>query len=301
MPASSPSSRDQPLGLVGVGLLGTALAERLSAGGFRVMGFDLVPERLADLTRLGGVVAADPADVFRQCDRVLLSLPSHREVTTLFAQHAGGLRAGTVVIDTTTGDPASSETLAAELAVRGVTYLDVTVSGSSAQARAGTAVLMVGGEAAAYAGCADVFAAISADVFRTGVAGTGARMKLATNLVLGLNRAVLAEGLALAEVLGLDLPQTLAVLRSCPAYSRAMDTKGEKMLQRDFSPEARLAQHHKDVRLIVAAGIAAGLPMPLSRAHDRILSEAEAAGFGALDNSAVIEVLRQRTARGGAS
>jgi 3-hydroxyisobutyrate dehydrogenase-like beta-hydroxyacid dehydrogenase len=119
-------------------------------------------------------------------------------------------------------------------------------------------------------------------------------MKLVTNLVLGLNRAVLAEGLALAAALKLDLSATLAIMRRGPAYSRAMDTKGDKMIRGDFTPEARLSQHLKDVRLIIEAGEAGGLPMPLSKVHRGVLEQAEASGFGGQDNSAIIRVLGPR-------
>ncbi len=119
-------------------------------------------------------------------------------------------------------------------------------------------------------------------------------MKLALNLVLGLNRAVLAEGLTFAEALGLDPQVALAVLQAGPAWSRVMETKGAKMLRRDFVPEARLSQHLKDVRLILAAGERAGAPLPLSALHQELLERAEAAGFGAADNSAVIEAWRSR-------
>ena len=80
-------------------------------------------------------------------------------------------------------------------------------------------------------------------------------------------------------------------MRGGPAYSRIMDRKGGKMLTGDFSPEARLSQHLKDVRLIVERGREAGLPMPFSTTHRSVLESAEAAGLGALDNSAIIQVL----------
>ena len=150
---------------------------------------------------------------------------------------------------------------------------------------------MVGGDAETFAACSDIFALIGSQTFYTGPPGTGARMKLVTNLVLGLNRAALAEGLAFAESIGLDPALSLAVMRGSLAYSRIMDTKGERMVRRDFAPDARLSQHLKDVRLIVDIGRRAGLPMPLSAAHRAVLEEAEAAGYGELDNSAVIKIL----------
>ncbi|MBI5692487.1 MAG: NAD(P)-dependent oxidoreductase [Verrucomicrobia bacterium] len=280
-----------PLGLIGIGLLGSVLAQRLLAGGFRVVGHDLDPTRRDLLARDGGEAVADSGEVFRRCRRILLSLPSHREVTEVLTAHASTLQSGSILIDTTTGDPASAAALAHGLAVRGITYLDATVSGSSAQVRDGIAILMVGGNAAAFQDCADLFSKLGGEAYHTGGPGTGAKMKLVTNVVLGLNRAALAEGLALARGLGLDAEQAFAIMSRGPAYSRVMDRKGEKMLRGDFAPEARLSQHLKDVRLILQQGQAAGLPMPLSETHRRLLEAAEAAGLGALDNSAIIQVL----------
>jgi 3-hydroxyisobutyrate dehydrogenase-like beta-hydroxyacid dehydrogenase len=288
---STPASSPRPLGLVGIGLLGSVFAERLLARGFAVCGYDLDGVRGEEFARQGGEVLPDAGAVFARGGRILLSLPSHREVEAVLARHGSHLRAGTLLIDTTTGDPAKSEAIAATLATRGVCYLDATVSGSSAQVRAGQGVFMVGGEGTAFAACADIFAALGGSAQHTGGSGTGARMKLVTNLVLGLNRAALAEGLALARGLGLDAAQALSLMRQGAAYSRIMDGKGEKMLRGDFTPEARLSQHLKDVRLILEHGRAAGLPMPLSTVHQMVLESAEAAGLGGLDNSAIIQVL----------
>src|SRR5262249_5035308 len=112
---------------------------------------------------------------------------------------------------------------------------------------------------------------------------------LVVNLVLGLNRAVLAEGLSFARACGIAPAEALAVLKASAAYSRAMDAKGEKMLNEDFSPEARLSQHLKDVRLILASAAARAAPVPLSEVHRQLLEKAEGAGYGDADNSAVIK------------
>ena len=272
--------------------MGGAFAARLLRGGFAVVGCDLDPACRQALVALGGRSVATAGEVLKHCDRVILSLPSHREVGQVMAANGAVLSSGHIIIDTTTGDPEHSEALAADLAPRGVTYLDATISGNSAQVREGAAVVMVGGDADAFAACADLFEKLGGESFHTGASGTGAKMKLVTNLVLGLNRAALAEGLALGEAIGLDPDLTLHVMRRCPAYSRAMDAKGEKMIRSEFSPDARLSQHLKDVRLMLELGAQAGLPMTLSAAHRAILEQAEAAGLGALDNSALIQVLR---------
>lgn len=120
-------------------------------------------------------------------------------------------------------------------------------------------------------------------------------MKLAVNLVLGLHRAVLAEGLAFAEACGLDPRQTLEILKSGPAASRVMDVKGEKMLTGDFALEARLSQHLKDVRLILDAGRAARSPLPLSTLHAELLQALVERGCGDLDNSAIRKAFERST------
>jgi 3-hydroxyisobutyrate dehydrogenase-like beta-hydroxyacid dehydrogenase len=278
--------------------MGGAFASRLLRGGFAVVGCDIDASARTGLTQQGGTSVSTASEVLERCDRVILSLPSHREVGQVITAAKGVFRSGQIIIDTTTGDPEHTEAIAAELAAQGVTYLDATISGNSAQVREGAAVVMVGGDAAAFAACSDVLAKLGCESFHTGPSGSGARMKLVTNLVLGLNRAALAEGLALGEAIGLDPELTLRVMRRSPAYSRAMDVKGEKMIRSEFSPDARLSQHLKDVRLMLELGAQAGLPMILSAAHRSILEQAEAAGLGALDNSALIQVLRGLTAKG---
>ena len=152
---------------------------------------------------------------------------------------------------------------------------------------------MVGGAPEVVERVTELLSALARQTRHVGPCGYGARMKLVTNLVLGLNRAALAEGLVLAERLGLELPATLAVLQESAAYSRAMDTKGQKMIDGDFTPQARLSQHLKDVRLMLAAAQQAQQALPLSEAHRRLLEWAESLGLGGLDNSAVFQALER--------
>ena len=123
-------------------------------------------------------------------------------------------------------------------------------------------------------------------------------MKLVTNLVLGLNRAALAEALNYASTLGLDLSMTLRLLRESMSYSRIMDTKGEKMITGDFAPQARLAQHLKDVQLMLADGQRLSARLPLTETHRRLLEEAVEMGLGELDNSAIIRAFHGQRERG---
>jgi 3-hydroxyisobutyrate dehydrogenase-like beta-hydroxyacid dehydrogenase len=281
------SSRAQ-IGLIGLGLVGDALSARFAAAGFSVVGFDIDPQRQGTADSADAVAAA--------CRRIVLSLPNS-DVVAAVVDAMPHLSAGSVLIDTTTGDPEDAAALGARLAQRGICYLDAEIGGSSRQVRERDAIVLCGGERAVYEECADIFACFARRTFHLGSWGAGARMKLALNLVLGLNRAALAEGLTFAEALGLDPEIALGVLQAGPSWSRVMETKGAKMLHRDFAPEARLSQHLKDVRLILAAGERAGVALPLSTLHRELLERVEAAGFGAADNSAVIQAWRSREDR----
>jgi 3-hydroxyisobutyrate dehydrogenase-like beta-hydroxyacid dehydrogenase len=281
------------VGLIGLGLMGTALAERFAGGNLRVLGYDVDARRRSVLMGGGGgsaCVAADTAGVFAGCDRVVLSLPTSDIVRRVLDDVSESLRAGQLVIDTTTGSPDDAAEVGRQLAARGVDYVNATISGSSEQVRTRQVIVMAGGEASAVGRCRDLFNLFARRTFHVGPWGGGAMMKLVTNLVLGLNRAALAEGLAFARALDLDLEQTLEVLRESMAYSRIMDTKAQKMINADFSPQAKLSQHLKDVRLMLETGGKVGAKLPLSDTHRALLEAAEAAGYGELDNSAVIRV-----------
>ncbi|MEO8026266.1 MAG: NAD(P)-dependent oxidoreductase [Bryobacteraceae bacterium] len=276
------------VGLIGVGLVGTALARRLLAAGYAVSGFDVAQAQLDGFAAMNGRPAASAAEVAAGQSKVILSLPDSEIGSAVIAEITPHLAPQSIVIDTTTGDPDQIAGFAAALASRGVHYIDAALGGSSNHVAAGEAVAICGARADVFADCRDLLSVFAARCFHVGPCGAGARMKLVMNLVLGLNRAVLAEGLSYAHASGVDPAVALEVLKSGPAYSRAMDVKGPKMLTGDFALEARLSQHLKDVRLILETGRRSGAYLPLSSVHRSLLESAEASGFGGVDNSAVI-------------
>jgi 3-hydroxyisobutyrate dehydrogenase-like beta-hydroxyacid dehydrogenase len=277
-----------PIGLIGVGLLGTALAERMLTAGHKLVGYDANPARLAALPEIGATPT--PREVAATCSTIVLCLPDSHIVAAVVAELGDHLKSGSLLIDATTGDPDDTIRLVAELRSRNVGYVDATIAGSSEQARRGEAVVLVGGASSDVERAQPILKSWSAKRFHLGPPGSGARMKLVVNLVLGLNRAVLAEGLSLAEACGISPAAALEVLKATPAYSSAMDTKGPKMVARDFSPQARLAQHLKDVRLIRDLAARHGAITPLSDAHEELLLRAVALGLADADNSAVLGV-----------
>jgi 3-hydroxyisobutyrate dehydrogenase-like beta-hydroxyacid dehydrogenase len=282
------------VGVIGLGLMGAALAERLLEGGYEVRVYNRTRHKADPLIARGAQWSDNPLTI---CKRVLISLYTTDTVEELLAQMDQGLNAGQILIDTTTGNPEQTAALGARLAKRGVKYLDAPISGSSEQTRRREVTTIVGGPREAFEACRDVFDCFSRKTFHVGPCGSAAKMKLVSNLVLGLNRAALAEGLAFAQAIGLEAKKTLEVLMGSMAHSRIMDTKGHKMVEGDFSTQARLAQHLKDVRLILDAAVPAGLALPLTEAHRGLLEAAEDAGYGDADNSAVIQAFQTEAAK----
>jgi len=285
------------IGLVGLGLVGTAIAERLLANDFEVVGFDIDSARCKHFKQLGGKAASSSAEVAQAAKRVVFSLPDTDIVRQVVEGPAGILEAKIppkYIIDTTTGDPEETIALSKRLAECQIHFLDATISGSSRQVRDKKAVFMVGGEKAAFETCMDIFQKLSEKIFYLGPSGNGSKAKLASNLILGLNRAALAEGLVFASKLGLEPETFLELLKATPAYSAVMDTKGKKMLNDDFTAESRIRQHHKDVSLILKYAEIAGQELPLSRVHLDALEKAIEAGDGDLDNAAIIREIKRR-------
>ncbi len=276
------------VGLIGLGLMGSAISEQLLTAGFDVLGFDLRPECCEQVACIGGRAAACARDVVRSADRVLFSVMTTDQVASVLEECCGDLRADQIVIDTSTGSPTEMTELAARLAGQGVSYLDATLAGSSADLRRREVLALVGGDSAALERSRDLFDCIAKQVFYLGLSGAGARMKLVFNLVLGLHRAVLAEGLQFATKIGIEPQTALDVLKSGVTYSRVMDTKGQKMLTEDFTPQAKLAQHLKDVLLMQELGAQHQAKLPLTELHRSLLAACVAAGCGELDNSAII-------------
>lgn len=282
------------IGMIGLGLMGTAMSERLLEHGFHVFVWNRTKEKADPLLALGARWSDNP---MADCDRIIISLYAsdvvesviERLLNDLHTEQAPEELPGKILIDTTTGAPERSAKMSTYLATLGLKYLDAPISGSSEQTRRGEATVMVGGEREAYEACNDLWPILGANIYHVGASGSAAKMKLVSNLVLGLNRAALAEALVFAHGIGVDPASALEVLRGSMAYSRVMDVKGQKMLNEDFTVQARLSQHLKDVRLILDSGVS----LPLSETHRQLLEQAEAMGLGEEDNSAIIKAIQQ--------
>jgi 3-hydroxyisobutyrate dehydrogenase-like beta-hydroxyacid dehydrogenase len=286
-----------PVGLIGIGLLGQAFAHRLGAAGFAVIGFDIDPDKRAWLTRNGGQGAGSIAEVADRCSPIMLAVFDTGQVEAVVEKElvpALGERSAAVVMCASTCDPDRIAALAARVAGH-LRFLETPVSGTSEQVRRGEGVGLIGGDAAMAAEIAPVLDALFARRFHVGRIGDGGRAKLAVNLILGLNRLALAEGLVFAERLGLAPEAFLRVARGSAAWSQVMDTKGDKMVHGNLAPEGRARQTLKDAHLMLDQASRVGQELPLLAVHADVLAACVRHGDGDRDNSVVIEEIRRRT------
>jgi 3-hydroxyisobutyrate dehydrogenase-like beta-hydroxyacid dehydrogenase len=296
------SSECRAVGLVGLGLIGTALAGRLADAGFSVVGTDIDPAACAALEEIGGTIAASAEEVARRCGRILIAVFDTDQVEAVLLGPAGVASAAAeagrrIALVASTCDPDRIAALADKASRRGIDLLETPLSGTSVQVANGEAVTFVGGGEATMARCADILQAIAKEAHHMGAAGAGGRTKLAVNLILGLNRAALAEGLVYAERMGLRPERFLEVARRSAAYSQIMDVKGAKMIAGDFSPHGKVAQSLKDFTLILESAAAAGQTLPLAETYRRLMQACVDHGEGELDNCAVIEAIRRAARR----
>jgi 3-hydroxyisobutyrate dehydrogenase-like beta-hydroxyacid dehydrogenase len=284
------------VGIVGLGLLGHAVAARLVAAGHGVAGFDVVPERIDALTRLGGAGATSVAAVAKDADAVCTLLPSLAAVESAVLGPDGIVnvaRPGTTVIQMSTISPALTERLARELTPRGVHFLDCPVSGTSAMVERGQGVIFVGGERAVFERWQPVLAAILPSPVFVGRPGQAMMLKLVANLLVALHSAAAAEALVMARQAGLDLALVLEVPGAGAATSRMLEVRGPLIARGEFPAQMKLDLFMKDLHLIQEAARDVHAPLPLTDVAERLYATVHAQGHGAEDLAVVVRALER--------
>jgi 3-hydroxyisobutyrate dehydrogenase-like beta-hydroxyacid dehydrogenase len=282
------------VGVVGLGLLGHAVAARLRGAGHDVVGHDIVPERVAALVALGGRAGGSVAGVTAAADVVCVLLPSLAAVEEVVLGEAGiaaGARAGITVVQMSTISPALTERLARECAARGLGFLDCPISGTSGMVERGEGIIFVGGERALYERGRPMLESILPRAVFIGPAGQAMVLKLVANLLVALNSAAAAEALSMAERAGLDVRLALEVLTGSAATSRMLEVRGPMMVRRAFPPQMKLDLFMKDLHLIQEAAGAVGAPVPLTDVAERLYAAAVADGHAGEDLAVVVTAL----------
>ena len=279
------------LGIVGLGLLGSAVAGRLRAGGHDVVCYDVVDDRVRALVALGGRAAQSADAVAKSADAVFVVLPSLATVEDVVLGPRGlaaSGRPGQTIIQMSTISPSLTERLAREVTAKGLAFLDCPISGTSGMVARGEGIIFVGGERDVFDRWRPMLETILPRAVFIGRAGQAMALKLVANLLIALHSAAAAEALLMAKRAGLDLGLALDVLTKSAATSRMLEVRGPLMARQEFPPQMKLDLFMKDLHLIQEAAGSVGAPLPLTDVAERLYAAALDAGHAGEDLAVVL-------------
>lgn len=277
------------IALLGTGLMGAPMARRLLAAGLPVTVWNRSRDKAESLISSGAKVAGSAAEAAAGADFVITMLDSGPVVTeVVFGQGvAEALPQGAVLIDMSSIPPSAARDHAAKLASAGRHHLDAPVSGGTAGAEAGTLAIMAGGPEDVFMKALPVFSPMGRAI-RVGPSGAGQISKLANQTIVGITIGAVAEALLLAEKGGADPGAVRDAIRGGFAESRILDLHGKRMVDREFTPGAKVTTQIKDLETILATAAEAGLEMPLTKeVYRRYLDLRDRLDGGALDHAAL--------------
>lgn len=283
------------IAVLGTGLMGFPMACRLCEAGHAVHAWNRTRDKAERLAPFGARVHATAADAVRDAAVVVCMLENGPVITdVLFRQGAAdAMRPGTLFIDMASIQPKEARDHAARLAERGVRQLDAPVSGGTVGAEKGTLAIMVGGKATDFQQALPVFEVLGRAT-HVGPTGSGELAKLANQMIVGITIGAVAEALLLCAKGGADMAKVREAITGGFADSRILQLHGERMVQRDFAPRAKISVQLKDMRNALATAEEIGFDAPVTSLFERLYAEAAGHGLTDLDHSGLFVELASR-------
>ena len=278
------------LGFIGIGYLGSRIARRLLDAGFSMVVYDRNPSKTGTLATLGAEVAQSPEKLASEVDVILSCLANDAAVEGVYLGTSEVLRntkPGTQIMEMSTISPETSRRIYQAAREKGVSALDLAISGSTAAAEAGKLTLFGGGDREVFEAATPIFRAIASQWFYMGSSGSGVAMKLVVNTLLGVAMQAVAEAVALGSRLDLPRDLVLDTLAKTAVVAPALTAKLASAKKDDYTPQFAVRLMHKDFGLILAAASQFGLSMPATEAAAAINSKEAASGIEE-DFSAVV-------------
>ena len=287
----------EKLGMIGLGKMGLPLSIQLMADGYAVCGYDIDPERMKLLKDAGGSAADSAKEVAEQSNITfsILLKPEHIEENTLGPNgivQAG--KKGLIHVEMSTMHPTWQKALAGKLAAAGIEMLDAPISGSHNRVDTRTISIMVGGKPEVYERLRPILEPLAVDVTHTGPSGTGATMKVVTNLFVNSCTALLAEMVLVGERAGLGHDIMKKCLDASSVQGLMLTHMGARLFDRDFVPRGAVEIFVKDMGVAIDLAKECGVDLQVVPAARKMFQRAESAGWGKDDASRVIEVYEQK-------
>ncbi|MYB10242.1 MAG: NAD(P)-dependent oxidoreductase [Acidimicrobiia bacterium] len=279
-----------PVGIIGLGVMGSAMSRHILAGGHEVVGFDIDPARRQEFP---GTAVQSVADVARHTPIALFSLPSSEALAQVAAEFAESASPGTIAVEMGTLPLADKEAAHALLAPSQVDLLDAPVSGTGLQAADATLVVYSSGDDHAHQRVAPIFDLVGKQTFYLGAFGNGTRIKFVANLLVAVHTLAAAEAHQLGSACGLDPDLVQEVIAAGVGSSAMFEIRGPMMAAGTYDPpSARLAIILKDAGIIADHARSLDTPTPLLDAAVPFYRAAVEAGLGDLDAAALRQLLR---------
>ena len=290
-------SSSQPLSVavLGLGRMGLPMATRLCQAGLQVHVWNRSPEKAQALLPFGAHAHADVQAAVREADIVISLLENGPVVEQVLfdLNAAAAMRAGTLVVDMASIKPAEARDHAARLQALGVQHLDAPVSGGTVAAEAGTLAIMVGGDEADLARALPVLQHLGKST-HVGPHGAGQLAKLANQMIVGITIGAVAEALLLCAKGGADMAKVREAISGGFADSRILQVHGQRMVDRDFAPRARMTVQIKDLRNALATASEVGFDAPITTLFEKLYAEGIEHGLSDLDHAGLFVELASR-------
>ena len=281
--------------MVGVGIMGSAIARNLARNGFRVVGYDTDERRLALLAEAGGAPARSAAEAVREADIVLTSLPSAKALEATVSAMLENPRSGLLLAELSTLPIEEKERQRARMTEAGITMLDCPLSGTGAQAVTGDLVVFASGDKAACDAAGAVFAGFARLTHYLGEFGNGSRMKFVANLLVAIHNVASAEAMVLGMKAGLDPELVRTVVASGAGTSKVLELRSPMMVAGDYQPASmKIDVWQKDMAIIAEFAKSLDVETPTFTASAPVYDAAIAAGHAVDDTAAVCAVLEKR-------
>ena len=287
----------QTVGVVGLGAMGMGMAQSLVRAGFVVKGYDIAPTAGQALAASGGQAAASVAAAAAGADVLIVMVVNAAQAEDVLFGGGGGAAAlpkGGVVMLSCTVSPDFARQTAQRLAGMGLEMLDAPVSGGPVRSAEGALSVMASGSPAVFAKCEAVLDAVAANVYRMGDApGLGSVMKSVNQLLAGVHLTAMGEAFVFGMKQGIDPRQMYEVICASAGGSWMFQNRGQHILDNDYTPRSAVDIWGKDLGIVLEAGKANKLALPLAAVAHQMFLAASAQGMGRLDDAAIVKIYAQ--------
>ncbi|HEX9462303.1 MAG TPA: NAD(P)-dependent oxidoreductase [Alphaproteobacteria bacterium] len=282
------------VGIIGLGIMGGAIARNLLAAGYRIVGHDIDEAKRKEMASAGVEMVNGAAAVAGTAETILTSLPKESALEATVREIAGAKLPRRIVAELSTFSLDDKQSAQRVLQEAGHVLLDCPLSGTGSQAKTKDLTVYASGDSAAIKSIRPVLQAFSKDVYDLGAFANGSRMKYVANLLVAINNVASAEAMVLGIKAGLDPKQIVEVIGKGAGNSRVLELRGPMMAENRYDePTMRISTWHKDMKVIGQYATSLGVPTPLFSATLPIYAAASAQGHGDRDTAAVCAVLEQ--------